>query len=264
MNRVLIVLIFPILLFAMPKVIVSIAPQKYFVSKIKGDDKDISIMIPKGASPATYSPKPTQLKELNGADIYFTIGVPFEKNWLDRFRSINKNLLFVDTTKGIKKVDSDPHVWLDPNLVKIIAKNIKEAFVKKDPQNSTIYEKNYQNFLDELNKLDESIKKITANIKQKNFIVYHPSFGYFARAYGLHQIALEHEGKKPSLKYEMSIIDFAKKNGIKTIFISPEFSQKEAKFIANRVNAKVKVIDHLSENWKSNLIKMAKSFEKNN
>ncbi len=263
MNKILLLLITPFFLVA-SDIVVSIAPQKFFVSKITGSDNNISIMIPKGSSPATYSPKPSELKALKKASIYFTIGVPFEKNWLERFRSINPDLKIVDTTKGIKKIGKDPHVWLDPNLVKIIAKNIATTLEKEDPKNSKKYQQNLQKFKKELDEIDKKIREITSKVKVKNFIVYHPSFGYFASSYGLNQVAIENEGKKPSLKYELEIINYAKKHNIKTIFVSPAFSQKEAKFIANRVGAKVVVIDHLAKDWDRNILKIARSFEKNN
>jgi zinc transport system substrate-binding protein len=262
MKIVYLLLLIPFYLYGDPSIVVSIAPQKFFVSKITGNNDNIEILIPQGSSPATYSPKPSKLRSIKQADIYFTIGVPFEKNWLERFKSINPNLKIVDTTKGIKKLGKDPHVWLDPSLVAIIAKNITESLIKANPKKSDIYRQNYEKFKKELSNIDKRLKEITKKIKQKSFIVYHPSFGYFAKAYGLKQIAIEHEGKSPTLKYLSKIVNYAKKHHIKTIFISPEFSQKEAKFIASKIGAKVEIVNHLSENWDTNILKMAKSFEK--
>jgi zinc transport system substrate-binding protein len=262
MIRYIFLLFLTTVIYASPAVVVSIQPQEFFVSKIMGDDKDIFVMIPSNSSPATYKPKPSQLKSIKKASIYFSIGVPFEKNWLSRFTSINPNIMIVDTSKGIKKIGKDPHIWLDPKLVKIICKNIKDALIKTFPQNSSKYQKNYETFSKELDNIDQNIRDITSKIKQKNFIVYHPSFGYFAASYGLNQVAIENEGKKPSLKYELKIINFAKKHHIKTIFISPAFSKKQAKFIANKVGANVEVIDHLAKNWHENILKIARSFEK--
>ncbi|NPA59142.1 MAG: zinc ABC transporter solute-binding protein [Epsilonproteobacteria bacterium] len=264
MIKYIFLLILTTVMSASQSIVVSIAPEKFFVSKITGSEQDISIMIPQGSSPATYSPKPSQLKALKDASIYFTIGVPFEKNWLERLKSVNNDLTFVDITKGISKHGKDPHVWLDPMLVKIMAKNIADTLSKKDPQNSKKYQNNYQAFAKELDILDQKIRDITSHIKQKNFIVYHPSFGYFASAYGLKQIAIENEGKAPSLKYELKIINFAKKHHIKTIFVSPAFSKKQAKFIANKVGAKVQIIDHLAVDWDQNMLKIARSFEEAN
>ncbi len=259
------------------QVCVSIPPQAFFVQKVAGDLADVTTIVKPGSSPSTYSPKPSQLKLISNASLYFTIGVAFEQTWLPKFSDINKNLKLIDTTKGIKKIfmqesdhkhdgdhhheGSDPHVWLDPTLVISQIKIIAQALAKEDPKNSTYYLQNAKNFTKELKDIDKQIKKILKNQTKKEFIVFHPSFGYFAKAYGLKQIAIEKEGKEPSVKYIKKIIDFAKENGIKTIFIAPQFSQKSAKQIANQIDGRVKSIDPLSDKWDKNILNIAKSFE---
>ena len=259
-------------------VCVSIPPQEFFVKKIAGELAQVEILVKPGASPATYSLKPSQLKVISDAAFYFTIGVAFEKNWLHKFTDLNKNLKLIDTTKEIHKIPMaddthkhdghhhgglDPHVWLDPMLVKSQVKIISEAFIAQDPKNAKIYLENSKSFIKELEDIDTQIKKILSNVPQKEFIIFHPSFGYFAKAYGLKQIAIEKEGKEPNIKYIKKIVDFAKKEGIKTIFTAPQFSQKSAEQIAKLIDGKVKSIDPLSKNWDENILDIAKSFQGN-
>jgi zinc transport system substrate-binding protein len=265
--------------YAKVNVVVSIAPQLFFVKKIGGDLVDTTLMIPSGTNPVTYSPKPNQLNKLKKATHYFTISVAFEKAWMQKFLQINPNIIIVDSTSLIKKLPMnsglkedkehkhtslDPHVWLDPKLVKLQAKVYTDTLKKFDTANSNIYEKNYQNFLKELEKIDANITEKLKNLKNREFIVFHPSFGYFANSYGLKQIAIENEGKKPSLKYLNKVINFAKEHNIKTVFVAPQFSQKSAKYIANRLDADVKIIDPLSREWDKNILEIARSFEKAN
>ncbi len=277
MIRILItLLLFTLSLFALPSVAVSIAPQKYFAKQLMGKDANIIVMVPTGASPATYAPKPSQLRTLKDVALYFSIGVEFEKNWLERFRAVNQNMKIINTSKEIQKRsmhahhDShkheglDPHIWLSPKLVAIQVRHMRDALIMIDNSHKALYEKNYQTFLIKLQHLDEEIKAILTPLKQRNFIVFHPSFGYFADAYNLHQIAIEKAGKSPTLKQLKHIIDIAKMKQIKTIFIAPQFSQKAAREIAKRVQARVVTIDPLSPDWESNLLKIAKSFEKAN
>lgn len=257
-------------------VAVSIAPQKYFVEQIMGEDGDITILVPTGSSPATYAPKPSQLKALNRASLYFSIGVAFEQNWLPRFQSINSDLKIIDTTKGITKrtmshkhgdhhhEGSDPHIWLSPKLVMVQAKTIRDALVAQEPSQKEKYEKNYNTFITKLEALDNKINAILSPLKQKSFIVFHPSFGYLADDYALTQVAIEKEGKEPSLRHIKRVIDYAKEQNIKTIFVAPQFSQKAAAQIAKQVGAEVATINPLSEDWETNLLKIAKSFEKAN
>ena len=263
--------------FASLNVAVSIAPQKWFVEQIIGEDGGITVLVPSGASPATYAPKPSQLRAIKKATLYFTIGVPFEKNWLKRFMSINPNLQLIDTTKGLHKLSMvhkehdahkheglDPHVWLSPKYAKTQAKNILDALITANKTKAKIYHDNYQALLQKIDALDKEINTILSPIKERSFIVFHPSFGYFAKDYNLTQIAIEKEGKEPSLKYIKHIIDYAKAHQIRTVFIAPQFSKKAAKTIASKIQGNVVTIDHLAEDWDKNLLNIARSFEKAN
>ncbi len=264
------------LLFAKESVVVSIAPQKFFVQKVAGDLIDISILVPSGSSPATYAPKPKQLQILKNSKLYFTIGVAFEQHWLKRFQSINSNLKIVDTTKNIKKLKMshehdkehheglDPHVWLSPKLVALQVKTITKALISIDPKNKIRYISNRDKFLDEINEIDIKISKLLSTLTNREFIVFHPSFGYFAKDYNLTQIAIEKEGKEPSLRYIKKVIDYASKHNIQTIFVAPQFSKKSASRIASQIDANIKVIDPLAKNWDTNIIKIAKSFKSAN
>ena len=284
MKKIILFLALIIASFAKDTICVSILPQKFFVKKIVNDNFDIAVMVPPGSSPATYSVKPKQLLEIKKAKIYFSIGVPFEKAWLKRFKNANKNLKIVDSSKYIKKIPMDehhlhehehkhdhnehksldPHIWMSPPLVMLQARVILEEVIKIDPKNEDFYLKNYENFIDELSKIDTKILKMLSNLKKREFIVYHPSFGYFAKSYSLKQIAIEKEGKEPTIKYLKRVIDFAKKEGIKIVFVEPQFPKKSAKFIAQKIGGEVKVIDPLNENWDKNILEVASAIKKAN
>lgn len=284
-------ILFTISSFAYAKINVcaSIPPQAFFIQKIAGDLVDVTILVPPGSSPATYAPKPSQLKRIKEASLYFTIGVAFEKQWIQRFSSINEDLKIIDTTAGIKKIAMqsglelhgdhahaahnehddhdhsglDPHVWLDPNLVKLQATAIANALAQIDTTNAVIYEKNLESFINELDALDTKIKSMLSSTDKKSFIVFHPSYGYFAKAYGLTQVAIEDEGKEPSLRYVKEVIEYAKAHNIKTVFVAPQFSQKSAKQIAEHIDGNVASINPLSEQWDTNLLDIATSFQRN-
>ena len=253
---------------------VNILPQKYFVQKIVKDKFDINVMVKPGSSPHNFEPKPSQMKLLDESKAYFLIGDPSEKAWLDRFKQNTKNTLFVDTTIGIEKIQMqpdehehehhdhdhsglDPHIWLDPVLVKIQAKNIYEAMIKIDAQNSDFYKTNYEEFIKELDALDEQIKKLLTPYEKKSFMVFHPSWGYFAKRYNLEQISIEVEGKEPKPNELVELIEEAKKHNIKVIFVAPQFSQKSAQTISKSIGANVIAIDPLTDNWRENLLKVA-------
>lgn len=288
MRKILLVLaIFNTLLFAKPTVTVSIVPQKYFVEQIAQDTLNVNIMVKPGASPATYEPKPKQMSALSKSSIYFAIGVPFENVWIGKFRQMYPKLSVVKTQKGIKKRAMaahhhhgdehhegeheghhhgkilDPHVWLDPILVKTQANNIAKALVKKFPKNRALYEKNLDKFLKKLDNLNAKINIILKDKKGKKFLVYHPAWGYFAARYGLKQEAIEIEGKEPKPKALQHIISEAKEDGVHVIFVQPQFSQKSAKVIASAIDGKVVSMNPLKPNWEEGIKETANILAKN-
>jgi zinc transport system substrate-binding protein len=271
-----------------PQITVSILPQKYFVEKITKDKFEINVMVQPGASPHTYEPKTSQMKALAASKVYFSTGVSFEHVWLDKFKKNAKDTLFVDLSNGIEKLAMskhehhdenaqedqhkgheneakhddedglDPHIWLDPILVKVQAKNIYDTMLKIDAQNGDFYKENYEQFLKELDQLDANLKSILAPFKDKAFMVFHPSWGYFAKRYDLVQIPIELQGKEPKPNELVELIKDAKKHNIKIVFVSPQFSQKSAKTISQNIDAKVATIDPMVENWSEGLIITAK------
>lgn len=276
----------PSMLYAENKIHVaaSILPQKYFIQKIGGDRVTVSVMVLPGANPATYEPKPRQMIDLSNAGIYFAIGVPFEENWLSRFAAASPHMRIVETQSGITKIPmkaaghrhhenlhdpeettvatKDPHIWLSPPLVMLQAKNILEALIKADPKNRTVYEANYSKFIDELKALDGEIKRILQTTgHQAKFMVYHPSWGYFAKTYGLEQIPIELEGKKPSPRKLLELIQKARMENIKVIFVQPQFSKKSAETIASAIHGKVMFADPLAEDWERNLLGVSEAFK---
>jgi zinc transport system substrate-binding protein len=157
----------------------------------------------------------------------------------------------------------DPHVWLAPELVRIQAENIHDALARIDPGNAETYAKNFTAFIREIDRLNHEIEHILASLEddQRTFMVFHPTWGYFARQYGLEQIAIEAGGKEPGPGKLAEIIKHGRELGIKTVFVQPQFSQKSAKVIARELNAEVVTLDPLAPDWNDNLIKAAKAFE---
>lgn len=270
-------------LMAKPSVATSIEPTAYFINQIAGDTIDVITLVGKGDDPHTYEPRPAQAAALAKADLYFSVGIEFENVWLKKFKNSFKNLKIIDSAKGIKHLvlededdegpdghghdhdhgdhhhhhhhhgGLDPHVWLDPVLVATQAENIASALIKQYPQNKELYVLNLSKFKTHLANLDKWIKDELAGFAGDSFIVYHPSWGYYAKRYNLEQIAIEIEGKEPSPKQLAQLINVAKQKQIKAIFVAPAFSDKAAKLIAQQSGASVAMLDPLAKDWDENL-----------
>lgn len=414
--------------YAQTNIIVSILPQKTFVEKIGGEKVNVTNMVRPGSDPHSYEPKPSQMKEISKADIYFPIGLEFENTWLPKFTTQNKDMKLVEMTKNVEYIEmakhshhhhheeghkeehheselpyewagvfelqkgtytwsfskvegnyadprmkmliiktnkkdddlieayeneaknifannktktatnnssletnnsfytlgfdesknktvfniqikqagkylfftehmpiefeanehyfkdstkkdievltsvpeedhpgKDPHVWVSPKNVKIMAKNIYDTLVKVDSKNKEYYKSNYDNFIKEIGLTDIRIRSILSVLPQNSkFMVFHPSWGYFAKDYNLEQLVIEVEGKEPKPKILQKIIKEAKEENVKAIFTQTEFSDKSAKVIADELNIKVIKETPLAQNWSQNLIQMANSIANNN
>ena len=272
------------LVCAKPNIVVSILPEQTFVKKIAKEMADVTVMVQPGSNPHSYEPKPSQMVALSKADIYFSIGVEFEEVWLQRFKTQNKNLRFVDISENVEKIkmaehhheeheaeheehhhhgELDPHTWTSPKNVAVMAQNICNTLCEIDGENSANYRANLENFLKEIAATDAKIKEILKNTGAgTRFMVFHPSWGYFAKEYGLQEVAIEVEGKNPKPKEIMMIIDEAKEEHVKLIFAQPEFSDKSAKLIAKEAGVSVFKISPLAADWSDNLIKMATQIAK--
>jgi len=272
-------------------VFVSILPQKYFVEKVGGALVGVSVMVPPGANPHIYEPRPNQMVALSKAKIYFAVGVTFEETWLPKFASVNPKMRIVHTEDGIEKISltahhhhedkgekgghteattihekdpsavKDPHVWVSPPEVKTMALNICRTLQEFDPANSSTYLANYQAFVKEIDELDAELRRIFANKKGMKFMVFHPAWGYLARAYGLEQVPVELEGKEPKPAQLKALIEQAGKEGIKVIFVQPQFSTKSAETIAKAIGGQVVFADNLSPEWARNLREQAVKFQ---
>jgi zinc transport system substrate-binding protein len=139
--------------------------------------------------------------------------------------------------------------------------NIYQGLVKIDPDHKDYYLKNKENYLKELQDLDQDINQSLAGKKNTMILVYHPAWGYFCRDYGLQQVAIQQNGKEPSAQLITQIIDLSKKNNITAIFVSPQYSTRNAEVIANEIGAEIVVIDPLAPNYIQNMQKVLKAFQ---
>ena len=155
----------------------------------------------------------------------------------------------------------DPHIWLSPPLVKIQARKILDALQKADPAHGSVYEANFKAFTAQIDQLDANLKKTFAGKKGLQFMVFHPAWGYFADTYGLEQVPIEIEGKDPKPAQLKELIEHARENDIKVVFVQPQFSSQSAEVVAREIGGQVAFVDPLAEDWMANLRQVADKFQ---
>ena len=265
-------------------VFTSIIPQEFFVEQIGGDRVEVQALVSPGKNPATYEPTPAQITKLSQADLFFTIGVPFEKAFLPSVKE-NLNTKIVDTSAGIEKrfleahshdeegqdeeeghdheaKTEDPHIWMSPRLVIKQAETIQNALVEYDPEGADYYNENYNKFKTSLEDVISELEIVLKPFEGNTVFVYHPAFGYFLDNYGLVQEAVETGGKEPTPAQLNDIIQEAQSDDVHIVFVQPEFSIQSAKIIADAINGTVVTLNPLNRDYINNLYHMADEIKK--
>ncbi|MCC4771941.1 zinc ABC transporter substrate-binding protein [Methanosarcina sp. DH2] len=270
-------------------VAVSVVPQAEFVEKVGGDKVKTVVIIPPGADPHTYELSPKEVQEISKASMLVTVGVgmPFEEVWINKFETMNSGTLIVNCSKGLElreleehdheeeeegerdeesdedHEELDPHIWTSPANAKIMVEDIYEGLVKLDPENEAYYAQNKDAYLEELDALDERIREKLEGSEGSNFLVYHPSWGYFAEDYGLNMISVEIEGKEPSAQDLAKLVDLAKEKNVKVIFVQSQFSTRSAEVLAQEIGGEVVAVDPIAKDYITNMDNVSDIFARN-
>lgn len=249
------------------RVAVTIPPQEQFVEKVGGDMVGVTLMVPPGEDPHSYEPTPRQMREVAKADIYLKLGskISFETTWMDRIKNYNGEMRIVNGSAGIElqKLGSsiDPHVWMSPANAIMMVQNLEETMSKEDLDSSDFYGRNADEYISKLDNLHSNITDEKKKYSGGEFLVYHPSFGYFADEYNLTQIPIEKEGKEPGTKEVQNIIDRAKRENISIVFVSPQFDKSQAETIAEEIDGEVISLNPLAKDYLENIRDMANKLE---
>jgi zinc transport system substrate-binding protein len=271
------------------RVFASVVPIRTFVAAIGGEHVDARAMVRPGFNPHTYDPTPQQISALAGAALYVRTGVPFEKAWMERIRSANREMQVIDARDGIALRDlaahshgepgdghdhharhddhtahhakaQDPHVWTSPTLVGHMAGSIRDKLTELAPEYAGVFARNHDALVAELQALDRELHALLDPLPNRRFLVFHPAWGYFADAYGLTQVPIEREGKEPGARALASLIDQAKREQIKVVFVQPQFDKRSAAQVARAIGGAVVAVDPLAADYVDNIRRVGREF----
>ncbi len=243
--------------------VAGLPPVANLASIIAGDKIEVLSLLPPGRTPHDFTPKPSDIKEVSKAKIFFSTGMPFEKK---STAFLQKTMPVSDVSSGIKKIpladhshndqcvhdhhspadeSADPHIWLSPANILIISENICNAFANLDPENASYYRSNTDSLKKKISELDKYIRSRLAPYAGKTFLIYHPSLGYFADEYNLNQRAVELNGREVSASQLAGIIRDANAQNTTVIFVQEEFNPNTSRAIAKQIKGSVKTINPL-------------------
>ncbi|HIS10577.1 MAG TPA: zinc ABC transporter substrate-binding protein [Candidatus Avibacteroides excrementipullorum] len=244
---------------------VSIAPQKHLVTAIAGDRFRIAVLVPKGMNPENYDPAPKTLLQLSESKAYIRMGsLPFEKTLGEKLSETGSDIPTFDVSEGIETIktegphghDADPHIWMSMKNAETIAVNTLGILCQIDPDRKDFYQQRCDSLVKAIRDTDCRIKEMLADA-DKTFIIYHPAMTYFARDYGLQQIAIEKDGKEPAASDLVTHIKTAKLTGAGYLFIQPEFDKRNASIIAEETGLEMKELNPLAEDFTGEMLRFA-------
>ena len=251
----------------MLKVMASFYPMYDFAAKIGGDKAEVITMVPSGTEPHDWEPAAADIRNLEEADLFIYSGAGME-HWVDDVLASldNKDLISVEASEGVALRDGhrhshedegavepeeegqyDPHVWLSPLNAEKEMENIKNAYIKADPDNRDYYEANYELYASRFADLNQKFKDTLSSLPNKDIVVSHEAFGYLCDAYGLNQVGIEglSPDSEPSPARMAEIIDFVRANHVRVIFFEELVSPKVAETIAKETGSSVQVLNPL-------------------
>ncbi|MGM9698710.1 MAG: metal ABC transporter solute-binding protein, Zn/Mn family [Prevotella sp.] len=240
---------------------VTIEPLRYFVEQIAGDKAEVVTLVPNGSSPETYEPTAQQMVAMSNSMMFVKVGdLGFERTWMKKIEGLSDNLTIVNASEGISEIESsergvtDQHTWMSCANALVIAKNIYNSLKEKDADNASYYEQRYTTLVDEINKMNVDIASKLDSVKGSSFIIYHPALTYFAKEYGLHQLAIEEDGREPSAASLAKVIDKAENAGVKLMLVQQEFDKRNAEIVAKALDIKTVSINPLTYNWNDEMM----------
>jgi len=250
----------------------SIFPLYDIVRNVAGDQADVHLLLPPGASPHFFEFTPQQINELEGIDIAFVIGHGID-NWAeDILESNGADVVTVDNgiTLRAKEESHDvttevehgdesthehshgdsmvnPHYWLDMNNAARIVQNVADVLAKNDPDNSDAYQQNAQEFITQLASVDQDLQDRVATLSHRDMITLHKSWPYFAAHFDLHVVGtfMPEAGTEPSPQYLANLGYAAEEMGAGVIFSEPQLSTQSIETFAKDNDLKIAVIDPL-------------------
>lgn len=256
-------------------VAVSIAPQAWMVEAIGGERVAILQLVSPGENAETYLPTDAQVSRLMKAAVYFRIGLPFENGaWLQAIAQ-HSAVPIVDTRRGIAlramephgaqratadhpdDDGRDPHIWLSPRLLRVQAQTIAETLVELDPAHADHYTARHQELDQRLTALDSALRQRLQPLAGRTFFVFHPSWGYFAADYGLHQEAIEQQGKEPTDEQLTRLQRMAREAGVRVVFVQPQTAGRGAAAVAQAIGGQQEILDPLARDVAANLERAA-------
>ncbi len=246
-----------------PVLAVTIAPLSELVSAVAGDGYRVVTLIAPGQSPETGRLTPSAMKDLADAAVYFTVGVPAET--LSILPAVNDSSRVVSLADAAAAVypdltidgDRDPHIWLSLDRMAVMTEAVADALSARDSEQAELYRANADAYLARIESTKRALSLLLSPLEGEYLLVDHPAYGYLAAECGLNMVALESEGKEATAAELTSLLAFAEREGIRTVFYSAEDGGELAEAFAESMGGEAVMLTPLAESYLENIMTMA-------
>lgn len=239
-----------------PLAVVSIFPVGDLAARLAGDAVAIEVLLPPGASPATFEVTPRQLRTLSTASLFVMVGGGLDE-WVAQLPAASGgDPRVVRLTEGLtllhgeehEEASGNPHVWLDPILVRDeVLPRLERALAAIAPDSSGAIASRRAAMADSLSALDDQIRAALEPLERRSFIATHPAWSYFARRYGLREVGVvhSHPGEEPSSREMAGLLDRAREAEVHCVFTEPQLGEVAAQALATELSLPTCVLDPL-------------------
>jgi zinc transport system substrate-binding protein len=243
-----------------PQIVASIPPLAWFVDRLTGGAVPVEVLIPPGASPHSYEPTLAQVRAASRAILWVEVGhpsFPFERVVGEALLADRYDVPRVAAADEGASAEDEPHVWLSPRRARGLARRIADALARQLPGAADSFAEREAALDAEIVALDREIGARLAPFRGRAFFAYHPDWSAFAADYGLRQLALERGHREPDARALRDLIEAARREGARAVFVQPQFSRESAELVAREVGAQVVTIDPLAYDWPRTLRSMS-------
>ncbi len=251
---------------ARPSVVVSIHPLYDIVRQVAGDHAEVVRVLPPGASPHTFDPTPRDVGRIARADLVVFNGaldlwlrelveasgsraplveVIADERVQEVLRGAFPDLVPVDAGGAV--LGFNPHVWLDPFVMREAAALVAEALAEIDPAQAEAYAAAAERVRTDLAALHDELERMLEPVEGAAFVPFHDAWPYFAARYGL-ELIVEIEpfpGREPSPAYLRYALDKIVDSGARAVFSEVQLNRRPAEVVADEAGVALFELDPL-------------------
>jgi zinc transport system substrate-binding protein len=245
-----------------PKIADTIPPLAWLVERLVEAPERVVTLLPPGANPHSFEPGLAEIRAAESASVFVEVGhsgLPFESAAIEALLGDRHGIAAIHAAPPEALSQPDPHCWLSPRIARAMAAEIARSLAETVPGEASAIREREAKLDGEIAALDAEIRSRLLPYRGRGFVSYHPDWTAFADDYGLRQITLERGHREPDAATLAARIAEARREGVRVLFVQPQYPRESADLVAGEIGARVVSIDPLARDWPGTLRAMTDS-----